>query len=113
MPFPGSGGGQEGEPVRITRGGAHSPLWAPDMSELYYRVGSAVWAVEIVDAGEPFQVGDSEELFDGPYAWGPIDVDYDVHPTDGSFVMTKYGRWPGRMIMIRNFSAELERLVPN
>ena len=83
-------------------------------AELFYRVGSAVWAA-LVDpgAGDTFRIGERQQLFDGPYTSIVQGADYDVHPSGDGFVMTKLGAWPGRLILVQNFFEELNRLAPN
>lgn len=97
--------------VRLTDGGGRNPLWASDMSELLYRVGTGVRAVEI-QTTPTFVVGAHRKLFDGPYAVGVGQPrTYDVHPSGEEFVMTKIGAWGGRLVMVQNFFAELKDKV--
>ena len=101
-----------GASVQVTSGGATSPLWSPDMGEIFYRVGSAVWSVE-VDGSQGFRMGERGELFDGPYESSAFGAVYDVHPDGGSFVMTKLGTWEGGLVLVHDFFEELKRRVPN
>ena len=78
------------------------------MSQLYYRRGAAVWAVEIETQPRFRIVGDHRELFDGPYQ--PA---LDVHPSGEEFVMTKVGVWGGRIVLVQNFFEELKERVGN
>lgn len=99
-------------PVQVSRDGGRTPLWAPDMSELYYREGSALVAVRI-ETEPDFRMLDRRVLFDGPYMAGLVGPFYDVHPSGDSFAMTKLEPWEGRLVLVQNFHEELERLVPN
>ena len=78
------------------------------MSGLYYRVGSAVWGVEISTKPSFGLVGSPRQLFDGPYTG-----DYDIHPLGEAFAMTKLGVWEGQIVLLQNLFAELKRLVPS
>ena len=98
-------------PVQVTSGGGTSPLWGPDGRELFYRVGSAVWSVE-VDLEGGFRMGEHEELFDGPYDSSLFGAAYSVHPSGESFAMTRVGSWGGRLVVVQNFAEELRSLAP-
>ncbi len=98
-------------PVQVSRDGGRGPLWARDMSELYYRQGSALVAVRI-ETEPDFRMLDRRVLFDGPYVAG-LGGSYDVHPSGDSFAMTKLEPWGGRLVLVQNFFEELERLAPN
>lgn len=99
-------------PVQVSRGGGRSPLWAPDMSELYYREGSVLVAVR-VETEPDFSMLDRRVLFDGPYLAELEGPSYDVHPSGDSFAMTKLEPWEARLVLVQNFFEELKRLVPN
>jgi serine/threonine-protein kinase len=101
-----------GAEVKVSSGGGRAPVWATDMSELYYRVGSAVWSAS-VQTQPTFSIVRRTPLFDGPFASSVIAADYDVHPTGGEFAMTKLGVWSARMVLVRNLSVELQRRLPN
>ena len=83
------------------------------MARLYYRVGSAVHAVEVQGASSAFRIGEHQRLFDGPYASSHLSADYDVDPTGRRLAVTRVGVWEGRLVMVQNFFTELQRLVPN
>ncbi len=75
--------------VRVSDGGGAEPVWAPDGSAIYYRNGSAVMRAFVVP-GEEFAVDTPQELFEGPFALGPGRwTNWDVHPTDGSFLFVR------------------------
>ena len=97
-----------GDPIGVTSGSGTQAIWAPDMSALYYRDGSAMWVVEIETQPNFRQRGPPRRLFDGPYEGG-----FDIHPSAEEFVMTKRGGWQGRMVIVQNFFETLNQLVPN
>ena len=101
LPFP-----EGGTPIQVTQGGGKFPVWAPDMSEIYYRVGSAVHAVEI--STEPsLGLRDHRLLFDGPYSPGGTWAPYDIHPNGGSFAVHKLEPSPSRLILVTRLSDAL------
>ena len=84
--------------IQVTYDGGRAPLWAADMTEIYYRRGSSVVAVRIEVQGG-FRVREREVLFDGPYMAESLGPSYDVHPSGEPFLMTKLGAWSGRMVL--------------
>ena len=109
-PFPNPAEGK----WRVSRDGGAEPLWAEDGRELFYRDGSAVFAVS-VDTSSTFATGDPQVLFSGPYyrTAGYRRHTYDVMPDGQKFVMIRESDTAGsEIIVIQNWIEELERLVP-
>ncbi len=74
--------------VRVSDGGGAEPVWAPDGSAIYYRNGRTVMRA-FVSPGEEFAVDTPRELFEGPFALGARGTNWDVHPSDGSFLFVR------------------------
>ena len=111
-PFPNPAEGK----WRVSRDGGTEPLWAEDGRELFYRDGSAVLAVSI-DTTSAFTSGDPKVLFTGPYYRTALNRGhtYDVMPDGQKFVMIRESETDtaaSEIIVIQNWSEELERLVP-
>ena len=105
----------KGTPVSID--GGRSPLFSADGSELYYRLDTAVMAVDLSTEGETPRVGRPRELLDGDYAVGTNTREYHLAP-DGRFLMLKNpsaestGAAATQVILVQNWFEELKRLVP-
>ena len=90
---------------RISPGGGHSPLWAHDGSELYYRSGDRVMAVQVFP-GSSASASQPVVLFRGDYDHSqPAGWDVDaqgrflmVRPAPGTF---------GQFQLVSNLAAEL------
>ena len=71
----------------VSSGGGEEPAWSSDGSELYFRSGGRMMAVQ-VDAGRVFSTSAPEVLFEGLFHFANFPTrTYDV-TTDGRFVMT-------------------------
>ena len=104
-----------------TGGGTH-PLWARNGRELFYLTGTrpgpvAVMAVP-VQSGATLTAGQSQKLFEGPYAVNNSTVarPFDVS-ADGRFLMIKDppeddSSGPPSFVILLNFFDELKRLAP-
>jgi len=91
--------------------GAH-PVWAPDGMKLYYRARNDILSVPIETAGT-FSFGKPSVLFENrPRITAPGVRDYSVSPDGERFMMVVGGGEPTRLIVVRNWFEELERLVP-
>ncbi len=112
-PFPNAAEGK----WRVSRDGGTEPLWAEDGRELFYRNGSAVFAVS-VDTSSAFASGEPQLLFTGPYYRTALNRGhtYDAMPDGQKFVMIRESETDAarsEIIVIQNWLEELERLVPN
>ena len=91
-----------------------SPKWSPDGRELYYRGDNAMMSVQI-DTTDGFATGTAVRLFADRYvrsaAGGNFADHYDVAP-DGRFLMMKELPAPTKLIVVRNWTEELKRLLP-
>ena len=106
----------------ISNGFGVSPRWGPEGNELFYQTtagpGAPVTMMAVAVETEPtFRPGTRVELFAGPYRLGSADAyhAFDVG-ADGRFLMIRegVGAEPEAppLIVIKNWVAELERLVP-
>ena len=107
---------------RISRDGGHSPVWAPDGQELFFRRdGSLEMMVVDVEAEPTFRAGNPAVLFEAPYLLTSADIGrtrtWDL-ANDGRFLMVKEigssdGTGAGRQItVVLNWFEELTELVP-
>jgi hypothetical protein len=80
------------------------------MSELYYRVGSAVHAVEITTESS-LGFGDHRMLFDGPYDPGGTWASYDIHPDGQHFAIYKLAPSPARLVLVTGLLDQLREVV--
>jgi Tol biopolymer transport system component len=113
QPYPGPGGKWQ-----ISTDGGNEPQWSRKGTELFYRSGKKMMAVDI--AIQPgFAAGKPRQLFEGDYqvtATGWARPNYDVSPDDQRFLMLKAverGQAPVTQInVVLNWSEELKHLVP-
>jgi hypothetical protein len=113
QPYPGPGGKWQ-----ISTDGGNEPQWSRKGTELFYRSGKKMMAVDIaIQSG--FAPGKPRQLFEGDYqvtATGWARPNYDVSPDDQRFLMLKAverGQAPVTQInVVLNWSEELKHLVP-
>ena len=113
QPYPGPGGKWQ-----ISTDGGNEPQWSRKGTELFYRSGKKMMAVDI--AIQPgFAAGKPRQLFEGDYqvtATGWARPNYDVSPDDQRFLMLKAverGQAPVTQInVVLNWSEELKHLAP-
>lgn len=104
--------------VPISTGPGTEPVWARDGSELFYRDGYRMMAVDVNLDGEP-TIGTPELLFEAPFELDPYAAglqNYDVSLDGQRFLMVvedrpEGGPAPG-IILVENWFEELNRLVP-
>ena len=94
---------------------------SPTGTELFYRLGDAVMAVELSTDGGAVRTGPPIELFDGGHvaAAGAGVREYHVGP-DGRFLMQRQGTRPEggedqvltQVVLIQNWFEELTERVP-
>jgi hypothetical protein len=107
--------GPEGRWQISTEGGVE-PVWSASGSELFYRHGDQVLAVDVV-ANATFEYGKPRLLFEGRYALGDVKDDtraYDVAPDGKRFLMLRRETEPstGDLKVVVNWYDELRRLGP-
>ena len=105
--------GAEGRWQISTEGGVE-PVWSPSGSELFYRDGDHVLAVDVV-TDPTFAHRRPRKLFEGNYALGEVKDDtraYDVTPDGRRFLMLKPETEPstGDLKAVVNWDNELRRL---
>ena len=109
-PFPAvASGGQRS----ISPGFGTDPLWGPDGRELFYRGTDGVMVVP-VETGTTFDRGTPRLLFEDVY-FQYAGTEWDIAPDGERFLMVTSGVEPsaqGQIIVIQNWTAELDRLVP-
>ena len=106
VPFPGPG-----RKIAVSIEGGLSPIWSQDGRELFFRKGSKLMAASV--SYEPTtRIGQPVELFDGPYNPDFMGHQrYDVSPDGERFLMVENSD-DFRIVIVQNWFAELERLVP-
>jgi len=95
--------------------GGGEPVWSPDGTELFYRLGNTMMAVSIQT--EPrFAAGKSTLLFEGSYrglSSNPRGYQYYDISSDGQrFLMVKLDQTSSQINVVLNWFEELKRLVP-
>ena len=100
--------------------GEGSPVWSPDGTELFYRIGNKMMAASIQVAGQTLDVGKPRLLFEGSYVGHSTPASwqyYDISPDGQRFFMIKEGDTDsvgaaGQINVVLNWFEELKRLVP-
>jgi serine/threonine-protein kinase len=99
-----------GSKVRISNQGGEEALWSPDGRELFYRIGSQ-WFVVEVSLGERFTAGRPGLLFEGPYINTP-GYSYDVAADGERFLVVEvpeHTQALTKLAVITNGFEELKR----
>ena len=99
---------------QISTEGGVEPVWSASGSELFYRHGDQVLAVDVVTK-PTFAHGKPRMLFDGRYVLGEVKNDtraYDVAPDGQRFLMLQSESEPstGDLKVVVNWYTELQRL---
>lgn len=79
-----------GQRLQISTDGGSAPLWSPDGSKIFYRNGSAVYAVPI-EVGQEFGAGKPVLLFENDRILRDLRRNYDVSRDGQRFLMIKAG----------------------
>lgn len=83
QPFPPSGGKWQ-----ISTSGGVEPHWRGDGRELFYNLGGAIWAVEVMATeSTSFKAGVPRKLFDAGITSNPFITRYDVAPDGKRFLL--------------------------
>ena len=113
-PFPKAGEGQR----RISTDGGTRPLWARNGHELFYVApAGAIMSARVDVRGGAFSAGTPEKVVEGPYATGApaSGRNYDVSSDGRRFLMVRQApatQAGPQLVVVQNWAAELERLVP-
>jgi Tol biopolymer transport system component len=110
-PYPGPGGKWQ-----ISTQGGGEPVWNPKGSELFYRSGNKMMAVDFTTR-PTFSAGKPKVLFEGSYVPTPRSFpDYDVSPDGQRFLMLKAGGSEDtrstQINVVLNWFEELKQKVP-
>jgi len=98
---------------QISTDGGEQPLWAPDGSELFYRNGDALMAVQI-ETDPSFDPGTPEVLFEGYPVIIQGGRDYDTFDAE-RFLMMKQVEdrsVSAEILVVENWFEELRRMAP-
>ena len=111
QPYPGPGGKWQ-----ISTEGGTEPTWNPNGSELFYRSGNKMMAVETTTRPS-FTASKPRVLFEGRYEPSPATTpNYDVSPDGQRFLMLKPNQQeasaPTQINVVLNWFEELKRRVP-
>jgi len=109
-----------GNKRKVSTAGGADPIWSPDGSELFYRErGSGFTMVVTIDTEPILSPGRPEVVFEQNYFDGG-GRRYDLHPDGQRFLVIKAPgatsggtSEPAQIILIQNWSTELQRLVPS
>ena len=108
--FPGPGGKWQ-----VSTGGGHSPVWAGNGKELFFRNGNKTMAVAVTTR-PTFSAGVPRLLFEGSYLDTPRrEANYDVSSDGQQFLVVKGstgGSDPTHYVAVLHWTEELKRRVP-
>jgi serine/threonine protein kinase/Tol biopolymer transport system component len=116
----------------VSNNGGNSPLWSPNGNEIYYRNGNATMVVPVETEPTFNLLGNPEILFEGTYFSGNFlnqitGTRWDIHPTNGKFLMLKplaptgdestagdlaRREAPRKIIVVTNMFEDLKERVP-
>ncbi len=96
-----------GRQVQISTDGGTEPLWRRDGHELFYRRGTAFYAVELAFDPEP-RVVRRQRLFEGSYFRNLRWTEYDVHPNGDRLLLVKTDETDDRIVVVLDWFKELE-----
>lgn len=86
-------GGPE-QRVQVTSQGGEEPTWSADMTEMFYRYGRTLYAVEISVDGDRPVIGRTRRIFEDP-TWDNINgYSYWRNPADGRFLILRADQPP-------------------
>jgi len=107
QPYPGPG-----RMIPVSTEGGTEPLWSPDGRELFYRNGSRVMLVDVIDRPS-FSVSTPRLLFEGSFSQDHCcGVNYDIHSDGERFVMIEEaGATASRIHVITNWNEDVKRRV--
>ena len=114
QPFPDVSDGR----WQVSNGGGSRPMWSPDGRELYFMAQEERLMVVPVAEAESWMRQNPEELFEKPYPQPLFSRTFDISPDGERFLMIKEEGADGentpsvRVVLVQNWSAELERLLP-
>ncbi len=91
----------------MSAGQGAEPVWSRDGRRLFYRVGAAVYEATL-SLGESATVTARRQLFDRPYETDLFHASYDVFPDGRSFVMVRAVADSRRLVLVRDWAADLE-----
>jgi serine/threonine-protein kinase len=114
VPFPNVADGK----YAVSAGGGSEPVWSRSGRELFYRNGQGELVAVQVETEPTFARGATRVLFSATeYLADRRRRQYDVSRDDERFLMLRpVGdgvEVAGKLVLVQNFSAELERVVPN
>jgi serine/threonine-protein kinase len=111
----------EGGIWQVSTGGGHSPLWAPDGRELFYRSEVSVMAVPIETEPTFKMRGRPEELFRDMYFMNTFGYSWDISRDGKTFLMIQRigvensestPEIPPKMAIVTDWFEELKERVP-
>ena len=110
QPFPGGG-----SVTSISTEGGTEPVWSRDGTNLFFRDGARMMAVDVdVEGDTAFTASRPRVLFEGTYSLDPVSVgipNYDV-AADGRFLMIMRGGTATEITVVLNWFQELKERVP-
>jgi serine/threonine-protein kinase len=95
----------------VSAGAGAEPVWSRDGRRLFYRVGASLHEATLT-FGEAATVTSRRQLFDGRYETDLFHASYDVFPDGKSFVMVRAVADSRRLVLVRDWAADLEARIP-
>ena len=101
--------------LTVSIGGGTQPVWDRGGRAVYYRNGNQMMIVDVSPDGQGLALSAPRVLFERQYAYGAgiTLANYDVMPDGERFVMVKDESSAGRLNVIVNWRADLERQAPS
>jgi hypothetical protein len=96
----------------VSAHGGSYPAWSPDGREIFYRQGDKMFAVKVA-IGSDLTLSQPEVLFEQRFAFGTLIsfANYDVDRDGQRFAAIKDQSNAGRLNVVLNWSAGLDRLI--
>jgi hypothetical protein len=80
--------------IQVSTEGGEEPLWAPDMSQIFYRYGDTLYSVPISFDGDRPVPGRPVPVFQDPTWKNVLGFSYWRNPADGRFLILRADQPP-------------------
>jgi serine/threonine protein kinase/Tol biopolymer transport system component len=93
---------------QVSSDGGSQPVWNPNGTEIFYRIGDRMMAVAVTAAGNDLRLSAPRQLFVRPYAYGAgiTIANFDVTKDGQRFLMVRDDTSLARLRVILNWRAE-------
>ncbi|NNE98680.1 MAG: protein kinase [Pyrinomonadaceae bacterium] len=93
--------------IPVTKKGGMFPIWSPNGKELFYRLGSRFYSIDI-GTSQGFEVLGSKLLFEGRFL-----TSFDISPDGEKFLMVRdeHGTLPKKVNVVLNWTENLKNII--